>query len=42
MCTGPVGYRTSGICGGSFTVEMTEETYNKQLQDWEEKRKNNG
>ena len=38
MCVGSVIYRTSGICGGSFTVEMTEEEYNTQLNEWEEKR----
>lgn len=41
MCTGSVTYRSSGICGGSFSVEMTEEEYNKQLKDWEEKRNKN-
>lgn len=40
MCTRPVTYRTSGICGGSFTVEMSEEEYNTQLKEWEEKRNN--
>jgi hypothetical protein len=38
MCTGSVTYRTSGICGGSFTNEMTEEQYNAQLKEWEEAR----
>jgi len=41
MCTGDASYRTSGICGGSFTVEMTEEEYNAQLQEWENKRNEN-
>ena len=39
MCTRPVNHRTSGICGGSFSIEMTEEEYNTQLKEWEEKRK---
>lgn len=38
MCTGAFAGRTSGICGGSFTIEMTEEEYNTQLKDWEEQR----
>ena len=28
MCVTPITYRTSGICGGSFSVEITEEEYN--------------
>lgn len=40
MCTGFAGYRTSGICGGSFSVKMTEEEYNTQLKEWEDKRNN--
>ena len=40
MCTRPVTYRTSGICGGSFSIEITEQEYNTQLKEWEEKRKN--
>ncbi len=39
MCVGPFAARISGICGGSFTNEMTEKEYNAQLKEWEEKRK---
>jgi hypothetical protein len=28
MCVSPVTYRTSGICGGSFDIEITKEEYN--------------
>jgi len=38
MCTGSFPWRTSGICGGSMTNEMTEEEYNAQLKAWEEAR----
>lgn len=38
MCTGDASYRISGICGGSFSIEMTEEEYNAQLKEWENKR----
>ncbi len=38
MCTSYAGYRTSGICGGSFSIEMTEEEYKAQLQEWENKK----
>lgn len=38
MCTGSFPWRTSGICGGSMTNEMTEEEYNTQLKAWEEAR----
>lgn len=41
MCTGPMAVRTSGICGGSMTKEMTEEEYNTQLKEWEEIRNKN-
>jgi hypothetical protein len=34
MCTGPMAVRTSGICGGGFTIEMTKEEYNTQLKEW--------
>lgn len=36
-CTKPITYGTSNICGGSFSIELTEEEYNKQLKDWKEK-----
>lgn len=39
MCTGSVSYRTSGICGGSFSIEMTEEEYNAQLRVGRKKKK---
>lgn len=39
MCMANASYRVSGICGGSFTVEMTEEEYNAQIQEWENNRK---
>lgn len=38
MCTGSVTYRTSGICGGSFSIEMTKTEYDTQLKEWEEQR----
>jgi hypothetical protein len=38
-CVNPMGVRTSGICGGSFTVEITEEEYKTKLKEWETKRK---
>lgn len=38
LCTGSFAGRTSGICGGSFSVRMTEEEYNAQLKEWEEKK----
>jgi hypothetical protein len=41
ICTGPMAARTYGICGGSFTIEMTEEEYNAQLKEWEEIRNKN-
>ena len=41
LCVNPLLERTSGICGGSFTVEITEEEYNTKLKDWETKRKQN-
>lgn len=40
MCTAPMAGRTSGICGGSISTEITEEEYNTQLKEWEEKRNN--
>ena len=38
MCIGAVTYRTSGICGGSFSIEMTKEEYDNQLKEWEKLR----
>lgn len=40
MCTSGTSYRVSGICGGGFSNEMTEEEYNAQLKEWEDKRNN--
>lgn len=39
LCINPMIERTSGICGGSFTVEITEEEYRTKLKEWETKRK---
>jgi|LakMenE18May11ns_1017448.scaffolds.fasta_scaffold9663420_2 hypothetical protein len=39
LCVNPMGVRTSGICGGSVTVEITEEEYNTKLKEWEIKTK---
>jgi hypothetical protein len=39
LCVNPMGVRTSGICGGSVTVEITEEEYNTKLKEWETKTK---
>jgi len=38
ICTAPMAVRTSGICGGSISNEITEEEYNTQLKEWEEQR----
>lgn len=35
ICTSNINYRISGICGGGFSIEMTEEEYNTQLKEWE-------
>jgi|688.fasta_scaffold2065801_2 hypothetical protein len=37
VCIFPMVERTSGICGGSFSVEITEEEYNETLKEWENK-----
>jgi hypothetical protein len=41
ICFKPMIERTSGICGGTFTVEITEEEYNAILNEWDNNRKNN-
>jgi hypothetical protein len=33
-CTLPVSYRTSGICGGSISMEITEEDYKQTTSQW--------
>ena len=38
MCISPVSYRTSGICGGAFDNEITEEEYNETIIGWERQR----
>ena len=30
MCCAPMPVRTSGICGGSFSIEITEQEYNER------------
>ena len=35
-CSGPV----SGMCDGSFTIEITVEEYNVTLEKWDNERKN--
>jgi len=35
MCTAPMAARTSGICGGAFSVEITEEEYDVTMAAWE-------
>ena len=30
VCCSPMVIRTSGICGGSFTIEITEQEYNER------------
>jgi hypothetical protein len=38
ICTAPMVGRTSGICGGSISNEITEEEYNTKIKEWEEQR----
>jgi transcription elongation factor Elf1 len=33
-CTYPASYRTSGICGGSISMEITETDYNQVRSQW--------
>jgi hypothetical protein len=33
-CTLPVAYRTSGICSGSISMEITEADYNQVISQW--------
>ena len=33
-CTLPASYRTSGICGGSISMEITESDYNQVKSQW--------
>lgn len=33
-CTLPVSYRTSGICGGSISTEISESEYQKVRSLW--------
>jgi len=33
-CTLPVSYRTSGICGGSISMEITEDDYKQTVSQW--------
>lgn len=37
-CTQPMAVRTSGICGGSTTQEITKEEYFETLYNWSEHR----
>lgn len=37
-CGAFASYRVSGICGGSHSVEITEETYNSMIANWEKLR----
>jgi transcription elongation factor Elf1 len=37
VCTQPMEVRTSGICGGSCTVEMTATEYYNQIIEWKDK-----
>jgi hypothetical protein len=34
MCTLRASYRTSGICGGSISMEITESDYNQVKSQW--------
>lgn len=34
MCTGTMAVRTSGVCGGGFTIGMTKAEYIAQLKEW--------
>jgi hypothetical protein len=34
VCTLPVTYRTSGICSGSISMEITEADYNQVRSQW--------
>jgi len=38
MCTLPVTYRTSGICGGGFSIKITEEEYKTTIEKWMKER----
>lgn len=35
LCTTSAPYRTSGICGGSISVEISEEEYKETIARWE-------
>lgn len=39
LCTMPVTYRISGVCGGSLTEEITEQVYNSMIEHFKNKDK---
>jgi hypothetical protein len=34
MCLAPMPVRTSGICGGSFSIEISEQEYNEKTKQY--------
>jgi len=38
MCTMPMACRTSGVCGGAFSIEISEEEYYATTAAWEKAR----
>ena len=34
VCTAPMAVRTSGICGGSFSIEITKKEYEETLKEF--------
>ena len=41
VCTAPMTIRISEICGGAFSIEITEEEYNATIAVWEKVKNEN-